>query len=60
LLFDRPVLARHAAGATCTQPPAAALRYQHAAADRDAAIAEALSRFATAIGVPLRKSVLSR
>ena len=34
--------------------PAAALRYQHAAADRDRAIAEALSGFATAKVVPLR------
>lgn len=34
--------------------PAAALRYQHAAADRDRAIAEALSGFATAQVVPLR------
>ena len=34
--------------------PAAALRYQHAAADRDRAIAEALSGFATANVVPLR------
>lgn len=34
--------------------PAAALRYQHAAADRDRAIAEALSGFATAKVIPLR------
>jgi integrase len=34
--------------------PAAALRYQHAAADRDRAIAEALSGFATANVVALR------
>lgn len=33
----------------------AALRYQHAAADRDRAIAEALSGFATAKVVPLRR-----
>ncbi len=36
--------------------PAAALRYQHAAADRDRAIAEALSGFASANVVPLRAS----
>jgi integrase len=36
--------------------PAAALRYQHAAADRDRAIAEALSGFATAKVIPLRKT----
>lgn len=35
--------------------PAAALRYQHAAADRDRAIAEALSGFATDNVVPLRR-----
>jgi integrase len=35
--------------------PAAALRYQHAAADRDKAIAAALSDFAQAKVVPLRK-----
>ncbi len=35
--------------------PAAALRYQHAAADRDAAIAEALSGFAGTTVVPLRR-----
>jgi integrase len=34
--------------------PAAALRYQHAVADRDRAIAEALSGFASAKVVPLR------
>ncbi len=34
--------------------PAAALRYQHAAADRDRAIAEALSGFAEAKVIPLR------
>jgi integrase len=34
--------------------PAAAMRYQHAAADRDRAIAEALSGFAGATVVPLR------
>jgi len=34
--------------------PAAAMRYQHAAADRDRAIAEALSGFATAKVIPLR------
>ncbi len=34
--------------------PAAAMRYQHAAADRDRAIAEALSGFADAKVVPLR------
>lgn len=36
--------------------PAAALRYQHAAADRDAAIAEALSGFAQAKVIPLRRA----
>jgi integrase len=36
--------------------PAAALRYQHAAADRDAAIAEALSGFAEAKVIPLRRA----
>lgn len=36
--------------------PAAALRYQHAAADRDKAIAEALSGFAEAKVVPLRRA----
>jgi len=35
--------------------PAAAMRYQHAAADRDRAIAEALSGFAGAKVVPLRR-----
>lgn len=35
--------------------PSAAMRYQHAAADRDQAIAEALSGFARAKVVPLRK-----
>lgn len=34
--------------------PAAAMRYQHAAADRDRAIAEALSGFAEAKVIPLR------
>lgn len=34
--------------------PAAAMRYQHAAADRDTAIAEALSGFAIAKVIPLR------
>jgi integrase len=36
--------------------PAAALRYQHAAADRDRAISEALSGFALAEVVPLRRA----
>jgi integrase len=35
--------------------PAAAMRYQHAAADRDQAIAEALSGFAAAKVVPLKR-----
>ena len=36
--------------------PAAAMRYQHAAADRDRAIAEALSGFAGATVVPLQRA----
>jgi integrase len=36
--------------------PAAALRYQHAASDRDQAIAEALSGFADAKVIPLRRA----
>jgi len=36
--------------------PSAALRYQHAVADRDRAIAEALSGFADAKVVPLRRA----
>jgi len=36
--------------------PPAARRYQHAAADRDRAIAEALSGFADAKVVPLRRA----
>jgi integrase len=39
--------------------PQAAMRYQHAAADRDAAIAEALSGFATAKVIPLRKTAVT-
>lgn len=39
--------------------PAAAMRYQHAAADRDTAIAEALSGFASAKVIPLRPSAAS-
>jgi hypothetical protein len=35
--------------------PAAALRYQHVAEDRDRAIAEALSGFAVAKDVPLKR-----
>jgi hypothetical protein len=37
-------------------PPAAALRYQHAAQDRDRSIAEALSGFAEAKVVPLGRA----
>jgi len=36
--------------------PAAALRYQHAAADRDRAVADALSGFAEAKVIPLRRA----
>jgi integrase len=36
--------------------PGAALRYRHAAADRDRAIAEALSGFADAKVIPLRRA----
>ena len=36
--------------------PAAAMRYQHSAADRDRAIGEALSGFALAEVVPLRRA----
>jgi len=36
--------------------PSAALRYQHAVADRDRAIAEALSGFAADNVVPLRRA----
>jgi integrase len=36
--------------------PGAALRYQHAAADRDRAIADALSGFADAKVIPLRRA----
>jgi hypothetical protein len=36
--------------------PAAALRYQHAAADRDRAVADALSGFAEAKVIRLRRA----
>jgi len=39
--------------------PAAAMRYQHAAADRDRAIAEALSGFARAKVIPLKNARVS-
>lgn len=40
--------------------PAAAMRYQHAAADRDQAIAEALSEFARAKVIPLKSTAGQR